>query len=238
MSSWRERYCCERRIHGTLTALSYKQILQRRHMRFVIIFTVLAVFGSTGFCDEPQDHGIRRPQPKEEGIRRRAAPKSEDVGMSGQLMWVNERLALQTPSGKKYVLTSSGKEMDEKLLEVSEKKKTSVDLDGTLSEGKFKVKSIESTFSNEEIEEGSFTIGYSENLSQDDKEEIISKLNNLSGVKIEDESVELPFLMITTDSSMAYLKSKINKDPFLKNHITVSRTTVRRTTVSGVGLNR
>lgn len=187
--------------------------------RFVITLTILTVFGSYGFA-EPQDHGIRRrTKPKEESTRRPIKPKSEDVGLSGELIWVNDRLTLQTPSGKQYELSSKEEELQKKLLDVSEKKNTSVELSGTLSEGKFKVKNIESTFINEGIIKSEFIIGYSENLSPDDQKKIESKLEDISGVKLEQVSSVFPFIIIKTDLSMAHLKSKFNDNDFLKKHI-------------------
>ena len=194
-------------------------------MRLVLIFTIIAVFSSSGFSDEAHDHGIRRP--KESGIARRTTPKSKDIGLSGELIWVKDLLILQTPSGKKYALTSSGKELEEKLLEISEKKNTGVDLAGTLSDGKFKVKEVELVFSNQRIEKGSFTIGFSEN----DREKVISALTDVSGVELEDVSLE--FLIIKSDLSEAQLKNRINEVPFLKKHVN----DVQRTTVSRIALD-
>ena len=103
--------------------------------------------------------------------------------------------------------------------DVSEKKKTSVELSGTLSEGKFKVKNIESTFNNEGIIKSEFIIKYSKNLSPDDQKKIESKLEDISGVKLAQVSSGFPFIIIETDLSMAHLKSKFNDNDFLKKHI-------------------
>lgn len=194
-------------------------------MRFAILLAVLAFSGASAYCEPAQSHEINSPSPEpiEEGIRRPRAAKSEQVGLTGKLIWVNELLVLQTPSGARYGLNTKDKALQEKLIEASEKKETGIELGGALSEGKFKVESIESTFDSNGKRDAEFVISFSKNLSSDDFTKLISEVKALPGAQLFQVSPYASKLMVKSDFSLTHLKNKISENAFLKQNVTATQ---------------
>lgn len=185
-------------------------------MRAVI--TVIVLFAiSNAFADENQiqDHGIRRPVKKEEGIRR-TAPKSEEVGLNGKLIWVNDFLVLETPSGKKYSLKTPDKTIESKLVSLSEDGQNTVELEGKLSEGKLTVKGIESSGKGTS---GEFIVSFKDGLSERQLALVQSSMKEIAGVRVLPGLNGTPFVTVETDFSKSQLETLLSENSATKGSI-------------------
>ncbi len=159
----------------------------------------------------------------DERVIRRTAPASEKVietGLNGILQWKkdkdgNEYMILVGPSGLDYEIGKISSEMQDEL-EPLASKKAYVEIFGTLKVGNgkrvFRVNEIENKKSSEE---GQFIFGLKKGISEKEKKDLISLIEQIPTTKVIGVSVELDFLNVKTDLSkksfFKYFGDKANK---------------------------
>lgn len=190
-------------------------------MRIVLATAFCFFLSVNSFAVGPhaEDDGISRPkESSEEGIKRRVAPTSTETGLNGKLIWWKEYLFLQTPSGKKVRLTAANKDLESKLVEASEGA-NHVELFGEISEGKMKVKEVESAVTSKAPLHAEYGLLLKGTPSLQTKRQMQAALNEIDGVKVGYLFERIPRIVLSSELSQKTLEEKIQSIPILKNNV-------------------